>query len=164
MRALIAVLATLATAPAAFAGGWATVELSSTPDGVDPGGTWTVDVRVLQHGRTPLEGVRPSVIVIAGRERVVADARPTGRPGIYRAAVRIPDADRFRYLVDDGFGQRHSYPPVVAGGAAGKAAPAAPASDEGTPWAAIALAVAAGLAAAGLLVAGQRRRPARPTA
>jgi hypothetical protein len=37
-----------------LAGGWATVGLSSLPDGAQPGEAWVVDLTVLQHGRTPL--------------------------------------------------------------------------------------------------------------
>ena len=44
----------------AFGGGWATVGMSSTPAGAKPGEPWVVDMTILQHGRTPLEGVRES--------------------------------------------------------------------------------------------------------
>ena len=48
------IIALLALAPSAFAGGWATVGLSSTPTGSEPGKPWNVEMTVLQHGRTPL--------------------------------------------------------------------------------------------------------------
>ena len=56
MRRSIAVLAVLAAVvPAmALAGGWATVKLSSTPDGAEAGAPWVVNLTVLQHGVTPL--------------------------------------------------------------------------------------------------------------
>ena len=60
MRRLLIALPLLAVsvlAPAALAGGWATVGLSSTPAGTAPGEPWNVDITVLQHGRTPLEDV-----------------------------------------------------------------------------------------------------------
>src|SRR5215210_1200668 len=88
-----AALAAALLAPAtALAGGWATVGLSSLPDGTRPGEEWVVDVTVLQHGRTPLEGVRPKVLVkgeAGGPEKSFA-ADPTERAGVYRARVVFP--------------------------------------------------------------------------
>ena len=158
----LAVLASLVAAPVALGGGWAAVELSSTPDAVAPGGTWKVDVTVLQHGRTPLEGVQPSIIVTDGKQRLTTAAVATGEPGVYHADVTFPTAGTWRYVVDDGFTQRHTYPPVEIGGGSG--APSAPSADDGTPWAAIGLAALAGLAAAGLLFTMQRRRMPRTQA
>ena len=61
-----AALAAALIAPATtLAGGWATVGLSSLPDGARPGEEWVVDLTVLQHGRTPLEGVQPRVLIEA---------------------------------------------------------------------------------------------------
>ena len=63
---LVAALALAAalTAPAtSLAGGFATVGLSSLPDDARPGEPWVVDLTVLQHGRTPLEGVEPAMII-----------------------------------------------------------------------------------------------------
>ena len=57
----------LLIAPAAYAGGWATVGLSSTPAGTEPGTPWPVEITVLQHGVTPLEGVEPAVIITQRR-------------------------------------------------------------------------------------------------
>lgn len=55
--------------PAVFAGGWATVQLSSTPTGVRAGKVWDVRLTVLQHGRTPLVGITPSVQISSGARR-----------------------------------------------------------------------------------------------
>jgi hypothetical protein len=148
----VAVLSSLVAAPPALGGGWAAVELSSTPDSVGPGQTWKVDVTVLQHGRTPLEGVRPAITITDGEQRLTTPATVTGEPGVYHAEVTFPTAGRWRYVVDDGFTQRHTYPPVQIGGAAGAA------SGDGMPWGPLGLAALAGLAAAGLLSARQRRR------
>ena len=158
---LIALLLAAALVPAtAVAGGWATVELSSTPDGLAPGKPWNVELTVLQHGRTPLEGVEPSIVVTDGRgaERTVA-ATPSGVPGVYRASVVFPSAGTWEYVVDDGFSQRHSYPPVTIGAPG----PAAPPDDDPFPWAAFIAALAAGAvaAAATSLLVRRRAAPAR---
>jgi hypothetical protein len=164
MRAKLAtfILAAALTAPAtAAAGGFATVGLTPPPDDIEPGTPWVVDLEVLQHGRTPLEGVEPSVIVSGGGEREVFPAKPTDQPGVYRAEVVFPDEGTWRYAVDDGFTQTHTFPPVRIGDGDGTAAAASTStSDGGGPDVALALAIAAaaGLAAA-LAVTALRRRP-----
>jgi hypothetical protein len=108
----------LVFAPAAHAGGWATVSLSSTPTGVQPGKTWLVDMTVLQHGRTPLPGLEPVVTIRSGERIKDFAAKPTGKPGVYRAEVVFPTAGRWTYEIDDGFISQmpHTYPAVQIGG------------------------------------------------
>jgi hypothetical protein len=103
-------LAALLTAPAVtHAGGFATVGLSSLPDDARPGETWVVDLTILQHGREPLEGVKPAVIIEpVGRGTPTRfAARPTDRLGVYRARVVFPGAGEWRYAADDGFAAVH---------------------------------------------------------
>jgi hypothetical protein len=154
----------LALPAGAQAGGWATVTLSSTPDGLDAGQPWLVELEILQHGRTPLDGVEPAVILTEREtgERRTVPARPTGRPGIYLARAVFPSAGRWQYVVDDGFSRRHTYPAVDVGAEtpAVPASAAAPGGDAGGgdfPWTALAAALAAGLGVAGLTRALQRR-------
>lgn len=157
----------LAVPASGLAGGWATVGLSSTPDGMRPGQPWVVDLEVLQHGSTPLEGVRPAVTITerrSGASRTFS-ARRTERTGIYRARVVFPRAGRWEYVIDDGFSQRHSFPPVRIGAAspAGASALSRIEGDgDGFAWAALAAALAAGVASAALTVAVQRRRGPQP--
>ncbi len=102
-------------APAATAGGWATVGLSSLPpEDVRAGGTWNVDVTVLQHGRTPLEGVQPTIALRSEDGDVAGPfaAAPTVEPGVYHAVVRFPAAGTWTYTVDDGFSRVHTFKPV----------------------------------------------------
>ena len=68
MRRLVAALAVAAVLlpAAALAGGWATVQLSSTPKGAQAGMLWVVNLTVLQHGVTPLAGVRPEIRIAQG--------------------------------------------------------------------------------------------------
>ncbi|MEA2141720.1 MAG: hypothetical protein QOI64_150, partial [Solirubrobacteraceae bacterium] len=117
--AILAITGLLALPAGALAGGWATVGLSSTPDGLAPGAPWKVDIEVLQHGRTPLDGVHPTVTIASADgsvERTFA-TRPGKRPGIHRASVTFPRAGRWTYVIDDGFTARHPYPAVQIGGA-----------------------------------------------
>jgi YtkA-like len=123
-----AALAAALIAPAtSLAGGWATVGLSSLPDGARPGEEWLVDLTLLQHGRTPLEGVEPTVFIRAangGAEEAFA-ARPTERPGVYRARVVFPSAGEWTYSVDDDFSQVHQLGSVRIGAESAAATPIA---------------------------------------
>jgi hypothetical protein len=120
-------VALLLLAPAlASAGGFATAGLSSTPEGIAPGKPWKVDITVLQHGRTPLDGLTPRVQISSGDAAREFAAKPTGKPGVYRAEVVFPRAGRWDYRVLDGFNDQmpHTFPSVRIGD--GAAAPAAP--------------------------------------
>jgi hypothetical protein len=159
-------LAVALAAPAtSLAGGWATVGLSSLPDGAQPGETWVVDLTVLQHGRTPLDGIQPRVLIRDtrdGAERAFT-TRPTGEPGIYRARVAFPSRGRFTYLVDDDFSQVHELGTVRVGAGGQAAAPVATSGTDGITLAgALGIALGAGLLAAVLTAALRRRRESRP--
>ena len=121
--ALLAITGLLALPAGAHAGGWAVVQLSSTPDGLAPGTPWNVDVSVLQHGFRPLDDVHPTVTIISadGATRRTFTTRSTGRAGVHRASVTFPQAGRWRYEIDDDFTARHPYPPVQIGGSARRA-------------------------------------------
>ena len=153
----------LLVAPAAHAGGWATVGLSSTPAGTEPGTPWPVEITVLQHGVTPLEGVEPAVIITSGDARETFPATPTGKPGVYRAEVVFPTAGRWSYAVDDGFiSERvHTFPAVQID--AGTSAPAT-GGDGGGPSAGWLIPGVALLLAAAALLARDRRRHHHPQA
>jgi len=166
-------LAAVLTAPAtALAGGWATVGLSSLPDGAGPGEEWVVDLTILQHGRTPLEGVQPKVLLrpADGGGEQAFPATPTERLGVYRARVVFPSAGEWAYLVDDGFTQVHELGSVRIGAGSGAAVPPPPARtakpappDDGvTLPGALGIAAAAGLLAALLAAALRRRGAPRP--
>jgi hypothetical protein len=162
-RLLLAVGLLLVFAPAAQAGGWATVGLSSTPDGATPGKAWVVDITVLQHGTTPLTDVKPAVVITRPGQRAVFAAERTGKPGVYRATVVFPTAGRWSYTIDDGFisAQPHTYPPVQI--AAPATAPAVPAhSGPNLLW--LLPGIALLLAAAALLALPRLRHARQPQA
>jgi len=124
MKKLVLVLALAAIAvPAAGAGGWATVGLSSLPpSGLKSGQDWPVDITVLQHGQTPLAGVTPIVRVRDDGGTVVDTftATPTGKTGVYHAVVEFPGEGTYSYEVYDGFetyggAKTHTFKPVAIG-------------------------------------------------
>jgi hypothetical protein len=154
-RLVLLALVLLALPSTALGGGFATVQLSSLPEGTPPGGTWAVELTVLQHGVTPLEDVSPLVRIsnLDGLSREFP-AAPTGEPGVYAADVVFPTAGTWSYEIFDGFTQTHTYAPVaIADGAGTDSFPV-------LPVAAGALALL--LAAAGAVVLLRRRRPGSP--
>lgn len=170
---LAAIAAALVVPTGATAGGWATVGFDPPPEGLQPGERWEVELTVLQHGQTPLEGVQPRVIVAeeAGDGQRAFSARPTAEPGVYRATVTFESAGTWTIAVDDDFAATHRFPAVEIGkggkqsatepvAAVNTAAATPPSAGDDGPnlllaFAAAAIAaVAAGLGAAFL----QRRR------
>lgn len=167
MRAIaIAILALLVAPAAALAGGFATVGLSSLPDGTEPGEPWVVELTVLQHGRAeaPVDGLKPAVLVNGTGHQRAFRATPTGRPGVYRARVVFPESGIWDYTVEDGFGGMHTYAPVRIGdaGAAAAPAPALAGGDGPNLMVALLAAAVAGLAAAGLTQLFTRRARGGP--
>jgi hypothetical protein len=119
MRKLLIGLALVALAlpTSALAGGWATVGVTPPPDDMGPGQTWNAELKVLQHGVTPLEGIQPIVMISNGSSDKAFPAKPTDEPGVYVAKVVFPTAGEWSYRVDDGFSQTHSFAPVSIGAA-----------------------------------------------
>jgi hypothetical protein len=117
MKKLLAVAAAalgLAAVPAAQAGCWATVKLSSMPTTR----IWSVNVTPLQHGRTPLPDAKPRIEIRqgSGAWKVFA-ARRTPTSGVFRARVVFPSAGTWQLRVWDGFepncARYHTYAPVT---------------------------------------------------
>lgn len=154
MATILVVAGALALPAAAAAGGFATVGLSPTPDGTRPGEPWDVRLIVLQHGRTPLTGVRPELRIAGEAGSRTFVARPTGELGVYRARVVFPAAGRWRIAVDDDFSATHAFPPVNVGAAAPTATPSA----GEPPWvAALGAALLAGLLVGGATALARRQ-------
>ena len=129
MHKLLASLMTgaaLVLAASAGAGGWATAGLGPPPDDIRAGETWNAEVTILQHGRTPLAGVRPAVVIRNAKTGATKRFRatPTDTAGVYRAQVRFPSGGAWRYEVYDGFtayggAKHHTFAPVDVASAAG---------------------------------------------
>jgi hypothetical protein len=185
VTAALAIAVLLLVPASSHAGGWATVGLSSMPDDARPGEDWAVDLTVLQHGKTPLEGVTPVVTIspeeAAGAKPRTFQAKPTKEAGVYRANVDLPAKGAWGISVNDGFGGVHDFGVVrlgddgatMAGGPkfnpvdrASAPAPAEqPSSESGSGIAlgtALLLAALAGLLAAGVMAVRSRREGPSP--
>lgn len=90
----LAMLALFAVASVALAGGWAQVTAKNVP--VDPpaGEETTIQIRVLQHGETPVSWPRLTVVATDAASGAVirAVAVATGPEGSYEATLLFPTA------------------------------------------------------------------------
>jgi hypothetical protein len=158
--ALLLVLAVLAPAEVAQAGGWATVELGATPSGLETGKPWRVELIVKQHGVTPMANVAPSVTIEndAGATRTFP-ARPAGRVGHYVADVTFPSAGAWRARFSDGF--TDTFPHRLSGLEVAASEPTPFPWDQAVMIAIVALLFLGGWLAAGDTVPGREREAAR---
>ncbi|MFN2472210.1 MAG: hypothetical protein ABR583_14730 [Gaiellaceae bacterium] len=144
------------SAGSAQAGGWATAGLAPPPDRIAAEEVWEAQITVLQHGRTPLAGVVPTLTIKRDGEAKTFTAAPTDQTGVYVARVKFPSSGEWRYEVNDGFptaaGRVHTFGPVQVA--------ARPAGGGSSVWF-IAVPVALLAAAAGA-VGLRRRSSARP--
>lgn len=154
MRTLLGVLAAaLIAVPAAGAGGFATVGLSSLPP--EDGSAWNVELTILQHGRTPMDGLIPTIVIQKGDGAPQTfTATPAGKPGHYRATVAFPSDGTWSYTINDGFTRTHTFAPVTISGVGG--------GEGAFPWLTATIAAAIGLALAALLALLARRRRPEP--
>ena len=161
MRPLIPLLViaiAIALPGAARAGGWATVEASGVPDGVRAGQTFTLELVVKQHGRTPLDGLSPRVQITSedGDLRTFA-ATPAGRPGTYVAELAYPTAGTWSTRLFDGFTDATAHRMAVlevapAGGGASGAGSGLPSAQV------VAIAIVAFVYAGAWIVLARRQR------
>ena len=122
MRKLVLValaLGAFTAAPAASAGGWATVGVEPQPTGKD----WDATLTVLRHGRTPTDGAKPSITIRndSGVTKTFI-AKPLGN-GKYRAHVEFPSSGTWRYEINTGLAatgygidQTQTFAPVTISG------------------------------------------------
>ena len=87
----LALLLALAFVFPAFAGGWAVITLDELPTDVVAGQPLTIGFTVLQHGRTPMTDIDPTVTAkLSFDEKFVVYAKPEGKPGHYMATLTFP--------------------------------------------------------------------------
>jgi hypothetical protein len=159
----LAVAAALAPAALAKEGG---IELSSTPFGTPPGGTWSGTLTVI--GEPVLAGTpRPTIRLtnLGTGETTVFATKPAKIPTTAESQsfvfeVIFPAAGRYSYTASDGVTDReYTYPPVRIVGA-DSAVPVPSAGGDGSfpVWAPVAGGLALLLAAIGAGAWARRRR------
>lgn len=87
----LALLLSVVLAIPVFAGGWAVITLDEIPTGVVAGEPLTIGFTVLQHGKTPMEGLDPTITATSSNsESFIVHAKPEGETGHYAATLTFP--------------------------------------------------------------------------
>ena len=87
----LAFVLSLVLALPAFAGGWAVITLDELPTDIVAGEPVTIGFTVLQHGKTPLAGLDPTITANLHKDQeFVVHAEPDGEPGHYSATLTFP--------------------------------------------------------------------------
>jgi len=87
----LALSVSLLVAVPSFAGGWAIITLDEMPAKIAAGEPLTIGFTVLQHGRTPMNDLTPTVTAtLSMKEHFVVNAEPDGKSGHYSATLTFP--------------------------------------------------------------------------
>lgn len=144
-----------------FAGGWAVITLDEIPAGVVAGEPYTIGFTVLQHGKTPMAGLSPTVTARMEKgDMLTFGAEPEGKPGHYMAALTFPTGGQWEWSIQ-AFTMDMKMPAlnVSAAGAASVTQPIVKSETQPasiSPWLIIRV-VAFALALAGLAIVFRRR-------
>jgi hypothetical protein len=91
-------LALLASFPV-FAGGWAVITLDELPTDVSAGEPLIIGFTVLQHGKTPMTDLDPTVTASSGGEKIMVFAEEEGKPGHYTATLTFPNEGKWEWSI-----------------------------------------------------------------
>lgn len=96
----LTLLASFIVAVPVFAGGWAVITLDEMPTNVVAGEPLTVGFVVRQHGKTPMEGLTPTITAMLPKEEhFVVDAEADGKPGHYTATLTFPKEGNWEWTI-----------------------------------------------------------------
>ena len=97
----LSLLMALALSIPALAGGWAVIVLDELPREVTAGVPLTVGFMVLQHGRTPMTGLTPTVTAsfVNSKETLSVEANAKGKAGHYEAVLTFPQAGDWNWSI-----------------------------------------------------------------
>jgi cytochrome c2 len=121
----LALLLALGFAVPVFAGGWAVITLDELPTNIVAGTPLRIGFTVLQHGRTPMTDLEPTVAArLSLGETLVVYAEPEGKPGHYVATLTFPKEGAWEWSIQ-AFTMDQPMPvlTVVAPGAAAASQP-----------------------------------------
>ena len=96
----LALLLSVIFAIPAFAGGWAVITLDELPTNVVAGEPLTIGFTVLQHGKTPMDGLYPIVTATLLKDaQFVVTAESEGKPGHYTATLTFPKEGNWEWSI-----------------------------------------------------------------
>ena len=83
-----------------FAGGWAVITLDELPTDAMAEKPFTIGFTVLQHGRTPMTNLEPTVTArLSAGKPLTFSAASEGEPGHYTAILTFPEAGNWEWSI-----------------------------------------------------------------
>jgi mono/diheme cytochrome c family protein len=144
-------LALLASFPV-FAGGWAVITLDELPTDVSAGEPLIIGFTVLQHGKTPMTDLDPTVTASSGGEKIMFFAEEEGKPGHYTATLTFPNEGKWEWSIQ-AFTMDQAMPALTVASPAKLEAKTAPSLS----LLSVVRALALGIGLVGLVVAFRRK-------
>lgn len=96
----VALLLSLIFVVPAYAGGWAVIALDELPSNVVAGEPLKIGFTVLQHGKTPMSGLTPTITANRDKEaQFVVNAEPEGESGHYTATLNFPKEGEWQWSI-----------------------------------------------------------------
>lgn len=149
----LALLLTLVFAFPASGGGWAVITLDELPAGVVAGEPLTIGFTVLQHGRTPMTNIDPTVTArLSADEKFVVDAEAEGEPGHYSATLTFPKEGNWEWSIQ-AFTMDQPMPALSVAAPSVVSQPATAPKPVTVPWLMIVRGLVFGIAFIGLVAA-----------
>lgn len=97
---ILILLLSFAVVVPVFAGGWAVITLDELPTDVVAGEPLTIGFMVLQHGKTPMTDLEPTVTAkLSKGEQLTFFAAPEGKPGHYTATLTFPQGGDWEWSI-----------------------------------------------------------------
>jgi hypothetical protein len=153
----LSLLLALALSVPVLAGGWAVVTLDELPVNVAAGQPLTIGFTVLQHGRTPTPGLKPTVTAaLLKDEQFTVKAQEEGKPGHYTATLTFPKGGEWNWSID-AFGMDQPMPVIHVSAPAGVTATQPEKATAGIPFLLIVRALAFGIGILALVFALRSR-------
>ena len=157
----IAVMLALVLAIPVLAGGWAVITLDELPTNVAAGEPVKIGFTVLQHGRTPMTGLYPTIRANLHKDtEFVVNAQAEGEPGHYVATLTFPKEGEWRWFIN-AFTMDQMMPMLTVVPSSGASASQLPVKTDAAapsiPWLWVVRVLALGMGLLGALVAVRRR-------
>ncbi|HET9907246.1 MAG TPA: hypothetical protein VFQ23_11410 [Anaerolineales bacterium] len=97
---ILTLLLTFAAVIPVFAGGWAVITLDELPSDVAAGTPLTIGFTVLQHGKTPMPDLEPTVTAqLSNGKPITFFAAPAEKPGHYTATLTFPEEGNWEWSI-----------------------------------------------------------------
>lgn len=150
----LALILALVFAVPAFAGGWAVIVLDELPTDIVAGKPVTIGFTVLQHGKTPMDGLEPTITAVLSKdEQFKVIVKPYGAPGHYAVDLTFPKKGDWNWSIQ-AFTMKQLMPMLTVAAPVGGVASQPVVQSESVPAPAVSLLTVVRLSALGVGLIG----------